>query len=70
MARKTQTQPKITLSASRDIPFDKLRLSQSNARHVKAGVSIEELAEGEARPDGCPGGVRQRRMRGGRCSPR
>jgi ParB family chromosome partitioning protein len=49
MARKTQTHPKITLSASRDIPFDKLRLSQSNVRHVKAGVSIEELAEDIAR---------------------
>ncbi len=49
MSRKTQTHPKITLSASRDIPFDKLRLSQSNVRHVKAGVSIEELAEDIAR---------------------
>ena len=38
-------QHKITLSASRDIPFNKLMLSQSNVRHVKAGVSIEELAE-------------------------
>jgi len=38
-------QQKITLSASRDIPFNKLMLSQSNVRHVKAGVSIEELAE-------------------------
>src|SRR5215475_4764452 len=36
---------KITLSPSRDIPFNKLVLSQSNVRHVKAGVSIEELAE-------------------------
>jgi len=36
---------KITLSASRDIPFNKLMLSQSNVRHVKGGVSIEELAE-------------------------
>src|SRR5438552_16527189 len=36
---------KITLSASRDIPFNKLILSQSNVRRVKAGVSIEELAE-------------------------
>ncbi len=44
------TQQKITLSASRDIPFNKLMLSQANVRHVKAGVSIEELAEGEARP--------------------
>jgi ParB family chromosome partitioning protein len=40
---------KITLSASRDIPFDKLVLSQSNVRRVKAGVSIEELAEDIAR---------------------
>jgi ParB family transcriptional regulator, chromosome partitioning protein len=36
---------KITLNASRDIPFNKLVLSQSNVRRVKAGVSIEELAE-------------------------
>jgi ParB family chromosome partitioning protein len=36
---------KITLSPSRDIPFSKLVLSQSNVRRVKAGVSIEQLAE-------------------------
>ncbi|MBX9825368.1 MAG: ParB/RepB/Spo0J family partition protein [Xanthobacteraceae bacterium] len=36
---------KIVLNASRDIPFNKLVLSQSNVRRVKAGVSIEELAE-------------------------
>ncbi|GGA43569.1 ParB/RepB/Spo0J family partition protein [Pelagibacterium lentulum] len=36
---------KITLSSSRDIPFNKLVLSQSNVRRVKAGVSVEELAE-------------------------
>jgi ParB family chromosome partitioning protein len=36
---------KITLSPSRDIPFNKLMLSQSNVRRVKAGVSIEELAQ-------------------------
>ncbi|MGE5516213.1 MAG: ParB/RepB/Spo0J family partition protein [Bacteroidota bacterium] len=36
---------KIVLSTSRDIPFNKLVLSQANVRHVKAGVSIEELAE-------------------------
>ena len=35
----------ITLSASRDIPFNKLVLSQSNVRRVKAGVSLDELAE-------------------------
>ena len=42
-------QAKITLSASRDFPFNKLILNQSNVRHVKAGVSIEELAEDIAR---------------------
>jgi ParB family transcriptional regulator, chromosome partitioning protein len=40
---------KITLSASRDIPFNKLVLSQGNVRRVKVGVSIEELAEDIAR---------------------
>jgi ParB family chromosome partitioning protein len=40
---------KITLSSSRDIPFDKLVLSQSNVRRIKAGVSVEELAEDIAR---------------------
>jgi ParB family transcriptional regulator, chromosome partitioning protein len=40
---------KITLSASRDIPFNKLALSQANVRRIKAGVSIEELAEDIAR---------------------
>jgi ParB family chromosome partitioning protein len=36
---------KIKLSPSRDIPFNKLVLSQSNVRRVKSGVSIEQLAE-------------------------
>jgi ParB family chromosome partitioning protein len=40
---------KITLSSSRDIPFNKLVLTQSNVRRVKAGVSVEELAEDIAR---------------------
>lgn len=40
---------KITLSPSRDIPFDHLILSQSNVRRVKAGVSIGELADDIAR---------------------
>lgn len=44
----TQVQ-KIVLSASRDIPFNQLVLSQSNVRRIKAGVSIEELAEDIAR---------------------
>ncbi|WP_247896634.1 hypothetical protein [Azospirillum argentinense] len=33
--------PKIVLNTSRDIPFNKLVLSQANVRKVKAGVSIE-----------------------------
>ena len=40
---------KITLASARDIPFNKLTLSQSNVRRVKAGQSIEELAESIAR---------------------
>lgn len=40
---------KITLSPSRDIPFDRLVLSQANVRRVKAGVSIGELADDIAR---------------------
>ena len=36
---------KIVLSASRDIPLNKLVLSQANVRRIKAGVSVEELAE-------------------------
>ncbi|MEE3502989.1 ParB N-terminal domain-containing protein [Acidiphilium acidophilum] len=39
-----KTVQKITLSASRDIPFNQLVLSQANVRRIKAGVSIEELA--------------------------
>jgi ParB family transcriptional regulator, chromosome partitioning protein len=38
------TEPKIVLSRSQDIPFNKLVLSQANVRRVKAGLSIEELA--------------------------
>ncbi len=41
--------PRLTLSPSRDIPFNKLRLSQANVRRIKAEVSIEELAEDIAR---------------------
>jgi hypothetical protein len=41
----TQSLPKLRLSQSRDIPFDKLVLSQANVRRVKTGISIEELAE-------------------------
>jgi ParB family chromosome partitioning protein len=44
-----KSQPRIALSESRDIPFNRLVLSQANVRRVKAGVSIEELAEDIAR---------------------
>ena len=45
----TNAVQKITLTSSRDIPFNKLVLSQSNVRRVKTGISIEELAEDIAR---------------------
>jgi ParB family chromosome partitioning protein len=45
----SKSSPKLALSVSRDIPFDKLVLSQSNVRRIKAGVGIEELAEDIAR---------------------
>jgi hypothetical protein len=40
---------KLALSASRDIPFNKLLLSACNVRRIKAGVSIEQLADDIAR---------------------
>lgn len=40
---------KITLASARDIPFNKLTLSQANVRRLKSGISIEELAESIAR---------------------
>ena len=45
----TQAAQKMLLSPSRDIPFNKLVLSQSNVRRIKAGVSVEDLAEDIAR---------------------
>ncbi len=42
MAKAVQ---KIKLSPSRDIPFNKLVLAQSNVRRTKAGISIEDLAD-------------------------
>lgn len=41
--------PKVTLSPSRDIPLDRLFLSQSNVRRVKSGVSVDTLADDIAR---------------------
>jgi len=40
---------KISLSGSRDIPFNQLVLSQANVRRVKAGVSLDTLAADIAR---------------------
>jgi len=45
----SKSKQKIILSQSRDIPFNRLVLSQANVRRIKAGVSIEELAEDIAR---------------------
>src|ERR1700726_5227319 len=46
MAKAVQN---IKLSPSRDIPFNKLVLSQKNVRRIKAGISIDDLAEDIAR---------------------
>ncbi|MCU4161902.1 ParB/RepB/Spo0J family partition protein [Acidiphilium sp. AL] len=43
------TDPKIVLSRSENIPFNKLVLSQANVRRVKTSISIGELAEDIAR---------------------
>ena len=43
-----KSKPTLQLSASRDIPFDKLVLSQSNVRRVKAGVSIALICSGRS----------------------
>ena len=40
---------KISLNASRDIPFNKLVLSQSNVRRIKNGQTIDCLAASIAR---------------------
>lgn len=42
---KSKSLPKLVLSSSRDIPFSQLVLSQKNVRHLKAGLSVEDLAE-------------------------
>jgi ParB family transcriptional regulator, chromosome partitioning protein len=49
IAPMTKATPKIILASARDIPFDKLVLSQSNVRRIKAGVSVEDLAASIAR---------------------
>jgi len=36
---------KIVLGSARDIPFNKLVLSQSNLRRIQCGISVGELAE-------------------------
>jgi len=40
----TTSVQKIELDQARNIPFNQLRLSQSNVRRIKEGVSLEELA--------------------------
>ncbi|WP_439552092.1 ParB/RepB/Spo0J family partition protein [Falsiroseomonas sp.] len=45
----SKSAPKVALSASRDIPFNRLVLSQANVRRIKAGICVEELAEDIAR---------------------
>jgi len=40
---------KIALNTARDIPFNKLVLSQTNVRRIKDGISIEHLSEDVAR---------------------
>ncbi|MET4323626.1 hypothetical protein ABIC02_007416 [Bradyrhizobium sp. RT5a] len=47
----TKAVQKITLSPSRDIPFKKLVLSQSNVRHVKAGIFVSIDSEGRLSVD-------------------
>ncbi len=41
----TKSKPKLVLSNTRLIPFNKLILSQANVRRVSNGVSIEDLAD-------------------------
>ena len=45
----SKSAPKVALSASRDIPFNRLVLSQANVRRIKAGIAVDELAEDIAR---------------------
>jgi hypothetical protein len=40
-----QVGPKITLAVASDIALDKLVASDANVRRIKAGVSVEHLAE-------------------------
>ncbi len=40
---------KVALNTARDIPFNKLVLSQNNVRRIKDGVSIEHLSDDIAR---------------------
>jgi ParB family chromosome partitioning protein len=50
MTKTTKTTTKkIELATTRDIPFNKLILSQANVRTLKTGVSIDELAADIAR---------------------
>jgi len=44
-ATEPESRPALMLSVAKDIPFDKVRLSERNLRRLNAGVSIEDLAE-------------------------
>ena len=37
----SKSAPKVALSASRDIPFNRLVLSQANVRRIKAGIAFK-----------------------------
>ena len=41
--------PNVVLSPARDVPFDKLMLSQTNVRHSKSVVSVKQRKEDIAR---------------------
>jgi hypothetical protein len=61
----TKAIQRITLSPSRDIPFNKLALSQSTVRCVNTGVLIEQLVESIGRRTLLQGlGVRAMLMEG------
>lgn len=44
---------KIALAGARDIALDRPVASDANVRRIKAGVSVEKLAEDIARRDCC-----------------
>ena len=47
----SKSAPKVALSASRDIPFNRLVLSQANVRRIKAGIAVDKMAWTDDRLD-------------------